>query len=459
MGFIISLLLLEITGIFFLSNIITRARYRYSLTELVSLSFFIGVFFISFQTLMLYFLGQDLRLPHVVAMPSLMLILVLSRYLSRPERMKDFSAAPVKPGYTYLEKALLLGIILQLLWVIFLVLPTPVHSHDAVANYALKAKMLYAEGMVPAGFFSLSEATVSHSDYPPLLPFLMNWIYSFTGFNDLSVNMIMPVLYAMFLLLFYSLIRKLFSRTYSLMTVFLLATIPQLYDYAAIIHTDLILTALVTCGSVYFFLYMRSGSRTQALLSSVLFGTALWVKNEAIVFVGAFLLVFFMYSVKRELSGTNKRRYNDLIAVLTTIALMAGPWFFVKSCQASVNSDMSIAEMTSNRILANVKDIPVLLDLFQQEVFGPKKWNIFWVMAGAVFIWKRKDLWRENQLYVTLFILVSAAGYFVGYMMTTGNNLFFYVNTTISRFMLHFTGITLFAAAVLCGEEAEKMAN
>jgi len=38
-------------------------------------------------------------------------------------------------------------------------------------------------------------------------------------------------------------------------------------------------------------------------------------------------------------------------------------------------------------------------------------------------------------------------------MLTTGNNLFFYVNTTISRFMLHFTGITLLLAAFLCRDE------
>ena len=114
---------------------------------------------------------------------------------------------------------------------------------------------------------------------------------------------------------------------------------------------------------------------------------------------------------------------------------------------------MNIGDFTPERIWQNVRDIPILLNLFQQEVFGPKKWNIFWVLFFFVMIWKRKMLWKEEFFYITLFLMLAVLGYFAGYMATTGNNLFFYVNTTISRFMLHFTGICMMLMMLLCGKE------
>ncbi|MFH1837596.1 MAG: glycosyltransferase family 39 protein [Candidatus Omnitrophota bacterium] len=452
MSFIFPLFFIEIVGIFFMTVLIKKKRYDYSIPELLSLSFFLGMVFISFQTLFFYLCGIDLDLANSVAVPSIMLLLVIARYAGRPERLKEFKRRSITDKWTVLEKILVLGIVLQLFWTVFLVFPTPIHSHDAVANYAMKAKMMYTFGNIPQGFFSLSEATVSHPDYPPLLPFLLNWIYSFTGFNDLTANMIMPVIFLAFLTLFYSLLKKTLKRIHALLIVFLFATIPQVYDYATIIHADLILTAFITAALAYFISYIRTGNRIEALLSFFLFGGSLWIKNEAIVFTGAFILIFIAYFFKCQ-KDEKRRVSRDLISGIILIAVLAAPWFFVKACQSVPNSDMDLSALTPAHFLQNVKDIPIILDLFQQEVFGPKKWNIFWILIFACAVWKRKALWKNDIFYVTAFILLAAAGYFAGYMLTTGNNLFFYVNTTISRFMLHFTGIAMLLLAGLCGDD------
>jgi 4-amino-4-deoxy-L-arabinose transferase-like glycosyltransferase len=253
--------------------------------------------------------------------------------------------------------------------------------------------------------------------------------------------------YLAFLALFYSLARKRFGRTYSLLAVFMLATIPQVADYATIMYADLPFAALVTCGTMYMAQYIRSAQRADLMLASALFGISLWTKNEAAVFAGCFWAVLIVFFARTE--RHNKRNVaGELVTAFLLMAVIAAPWFVVRS-SAAANSDLDMAKLTFGRLMQNVRDIPVFLDLFQQEVFGPKKWNIFWVMFFAALIWKRKELWKRENIYVMLFITLAFAGYFSAYMMMTGENLYFYVNTTISRFMLHFCGIALFLMANL----------
>ena len=345
---------------------------------------------------------------------------------------------------------------MQLVWTFFLVLPVPIQAHDALANYALKAKMFFFTGGIPEGFFASSEAAVSHPDYPLFLPMVMTWLYQFMGFNDVVVNLIMPLIFAAFLGLFYSQMIKMFSRSISILALFMLSTISQLADYATVIHADLVLTVLITSAFINFVLFVRNGKSCNLILSSLMFGFSLWAKNEAMVFTAAFLLSTLIYVVRHDAFRT-KEKFVYLSAAASIIAVIAFPWFFVRFINSVSNSDMNLASMSLSRLLQNVKDIPVLFDLFQEEVFGPKNWNIFWILVFASMIYKRKDIFRGEVLLMTMFLMVAAAGYFSGYMLTTGYNLYFYVNTSISRFMLHFSGIFMFYMFYLLKEDLREV--
>jgi len=451
--FILSLLSVEVLGAFFALLVFRKGRRGYSIIEAASLSFLLGLGAVTLQLFFYDLAGIGFSLMDIAAVPVVLAIMIFARYAAKPERFNEFfTGAKGSAGWSLTERLIAAGIILQIAWVVMFVAPVPVNSHDAVANYALKAKMFHFAGAVPAGFFGWPEMTVAHPDYPLFLPFVMTWIYAFTGFNDFQVNMIMPCIYVAFLGLLYGQLRKLFARAHALLAVFLLATVPQVADYAVIIHADLALTAFVGCALAYFALYVRNMRRPEIVLSSVLFGLALWIKNEAAVFAAAFIVVLAVFAV-RTAPRSGKRVYADLLIAFMLISAIAAPWFWAKAGNAVVNSDIDFASLTPARVWQNVREIPALLNLFQQEVFGPKKWNIFWVMFFAALVWKRKELRHGAPGCIALFILLSAAGYFIAYMATTGENLYFYVNTTISRFMLHFSGAAVLLMAFLLREE------
>jgi 4-amino-4-deoxy-L-arabinose transferase-like glycosyltransferase len=324
-----------------------------------------------------------------------------------------------------------------------------------VANYALKAKIFFLSSEIPAGFFSWGESTVAHPDYPLFLPLVMTWIYTFTGFNDVAVKLLMPLMYLGFIAVFYSMMKKLFSGKYALVCAFILATIPQLADYATIIHADLILAVFVTVGILYFMSYMRTLRTFELLLASFMMGSSLWIKNEAMVFASSFALVAVLFLLRSE-KKVKKRVLADVSRSAALLVAIALPWILTRFFECAANSDLDIASLTVQRLWENIKELPSLLNLFQQEVFGPKKWNIFWVIFFAALVWKRKKLLTGENLYPVVFIGVSALAYFCAYMFMTGENLYFYVNTTISRFMLHFTGVAAVLGGYLLYEEVEK---
>ncbi len=456
MSFFFSVLSLEVIGFFFMLMIVKRRRYPCPIAELASLSYFLGMGFGVYFLMLYHFAGLAFTFAHVVSIPVVMAILTAAYYFSRPERGRELAPEARWKRWNLAEWLLALGVLAQLVWIVFLVIPVPVSSHDAVANYALKAKIFYFAGGIPAGYPAWNEATVAHPGYPPLLPLLMTWVYCFTTFDDLVVKMLMPVIYLAFIVLFYSQMKRFFTRAYAMLAVFLLATIPQLADYATRMYADLILAAFITCAVGYFMLYVREMKSVYMVLAALLMAFSLWVKNEAIVFTGVFAICSIVLC-KKTRPSLKQRAFRDTVMALLVMAAIAAPWFFAKLSGGHVNSDIDLARLTPERLWQNVKDIPVMLNLFQQQVFGPKKWNMLWVMVFAGLIWKRKSLWKGECFYLTLFLVLSIAGYFAGYMVTTGENLFFYVNTTLSRFMLHFCGISLFLLAFLVYDDVKQL--
>ncbi|MBF0216263.1 MAG: HAD-IIIA family hydrolase [Candidatus Omnitrophica bacterium] len=450
MSFLLSMAYLMVIGSFTLYIVADVLKYKCSLIEFVSLSFFLGLAVVTVSFPAFNFLGVDLKNIKWVLYCSLF---IAGLYFLRSKKnftglFSRYFAAPGKAriGLTVPEILLLSGIAIELLWVVFLAWSYPVDSHDALAGYALKAKMFYSAGSIPPGFFGYTEGMVAHPDYPLFLPFLMTWVYEFTGFNDCTVQLVMPVTYFFTLTLYYSVARKRFDRLFSIGAVFFIATVPQVADYAAFINADYFLFAFVGAAFMYLSFYGRGNDKGYLVLSSALFGLSVWIKNEGIVFAVSALLALLARMLLYPEKGKGSK---DMLWLLGGIAAIALPWFAFKKFMGVMNNDINPSDYSMSVLWTNFRDLPILLDFLQRQVFGPKKWNLFWMIFWTLVILKRRDLLRKERIIQTVFILLASLGYFAGYMAMTGTNLYFYANTTISRFMLHFAGISMFYMALL----------
>jgi 4-amino-4-deoxy-L-arabinose transferase-like glycosyltransferase len=447
MMFFFSVLSMWTMGAAFLAFAANKSKHVFSYPEFAGMSLIVGMVLSVFTLFFYSSIGLRFDILNILAIPSILFAMTISRYLAKPCKVGEViskEGTPEKWGLA--EKLLLSAVAVQVVWVFFLTIPFPVHAHDAAANYALKAKIFFFYSGIPAGFFSWSESTVAHPDYPLFLPLMMTWIYSFIGFNDVIVRLIMPLFYVGFMAVFFSSMRKLFSLSYALLATFILATIPQIADFSTIMHADIILTGFVTISVLYLMRYIRSGKGIELIMASFMMGSSIWIKNEAMVFTAVFILLLAVL-IARSARENKKKVLRDVLRSLALLAAISAPWILTRVSVGAVNSDLDIKSLTASRVWENISHIPALLNLFQQEVFGPKKWNIFWVIFFVSIAWKRKQLFKGEIFYLSVFLGVSALAYFGAYMAMTGENLYFYVNTTISRFMMHFAPV----AAVLTG--------
>jgi len=142
--------------------------------------------------------------------------------------------------------------------------------------------------------------------------------------------------------------------------------------------------------------------------------------------------------------------------VLPLVIVTAG-WIFIKGKLGFVNTDIDIAALTLKRLGENLSYIPFFLNKFQQEVFGPKKWNILWILVFSGIILRHRRFRDFPGKLIGIFMLVNLFVYFIANIIYMGSNLYFHINTTLSRFMIHFSGVVTFMMAYMFWEDLKDM--
>jgi hypothetical protein len=189
------------------------------------------------------------------------------------------------------------------------------------------------------------------------------------------------------------------------------------------------------------------------VFSALFFGLAAWVKNESVVFICVFFLLLIFYLVR---SKDIRRLINNLLLSFFVFFTVSAPWIIFKLYNGLVNSDINVSHLGWDRFLFNLKDSWWVFYNLQMEFFNLKKWNIFWIIVILVLFFKRKNIFRGLASYASFFIIISALGYFCAYLFVTNYDVDFYVEKTLSRFMLHFCGLFIFLVLYLLkGEGAD----
>jgi hypothetical protein len=456
MSFILSLLALWIMGFCLVSILFRKNSQELSWVETFSLSYFMGIGVVTCQLFIYYLLGIKFDLCHVIWLPVFSSICVLVCILMKKNKKEIVNSAyTIQNPWLLIEKIILGFIVLQVCWIFYLVWPFPVDSYDALASYAFKAKIFYLNQGIPAGFFNWGEMKVTHPDYPLMLPFFMTWVYIFTGFNDVLVIKIVPITLIFFLFLFYSQLKRFFNRTYALWALFLICTLRQIVNYVTIIHADFFLLAFATAAFLYFMRYMVSLNRLFLLIASIMFAFTLLLKSEGMIFTFSYLLCLAIFVYRSSLD--KKNRIKDLCIALLTILLIAGPWFLLKFSKHMVNSDVNLSLLSFPRFFHNMTALPVILNEFQKQVFGIKKWIFFWMGILLTLILMYRRLFKGRNFYSTLFLLTCVAWYVIGYGLFTSDTVFYYANKTMSRFIIHLAGLYLFLAMCLVWEKDNEL--
>lgn len=348
-----------------------------------------------------------------------------------------------------LEKFFIFGISLEAAYTFFKALVRPIEAYDAIAIYGLKSKIFYLAGGVGHNFFSAFKDFVPHIEYPLLIPLAETSVYTFLGsLNDILVKAIFPLFYLSLLILVYSLARRFIERKPSLLVTFLLATIPQLGDFATNGYADIAFTFYCSSSIFYLFLWARERKGTLLIISFVMSILAMWTKSEGLMFAGINILLTFIYMLYERKFVKNALLYSVMLMIIAVayVALVS------KLSGTLPQGDFSKPAAAGKEVnLADIRRIFTILYEYQIQLFGPKKWNMIWVLFLAGFFLCLKNIFSKNMAMLTFAIILAFCGYTAVYMISP--DLSWHLSKSASRVFIHFLPVVVLWLALIYKEK------
>ncbi len=353
-------------------------------------------------------------------------------------------------GLPFLEKFFISAISFEIAYAFFRTFIKPMESYDGIAIYALKAKIFYLAKTIPANFFRDFAAFVPHIEYPLLIPLAETSFYVFLGsLNDLLVKMIFPLYYTALVLIFYSVSHRFLNRRGSLFFTFLLATIPQVTDFATNGYADIPFAFYCSASFFYLYLWLRQKEGPFLVLSIILSVFAVWTKAEGLLFAAVNSAVVIICMIKEKRASVKEILYVTMSMIVVVAYVLV--W---RSLGLEVNTDFAPSGSSAlAKIITGLSRIPAILYEYQIQFFGPKKWNIIWVIFIAGFVLKFKKIFSKELMPLTAALILVFAGYSFVYMLSSAPQGFgWHLSTSGSRLFIHFVPIAVLWLALLFKE-------
>lgn len=422
--------------------------------EMIALSYVVGLGLVTMEMLLFYFLKVPLS-PTRILIPFAVLLFINAvvnifvfpnGFAKKPCCKKDEGRSGVMAIF------LMVGIAFEVAYAFFRALIKPIESYDAIAIYAVKAKMLYLSKAINSEFFIAIKA-FPHPDYPLNIPFAETFLYMcMRDLDDVMVKAIFPLFFTAALAILYYAIRRFATKTYALVFVFILATIPQFNSYAANAYHELPLACYYLASAVLLLRWFGDTSLTRYLpLSAVLVGFAAWTKNEGLLYCVVNMAVLAVF-IARNFDKIKIKNLFFAAAYPVIIVLMMLPWVIIKRTYGITNSEINLVNINIQYLIAQVHKLMPIAYEFQKQFFGPKRWNIFWpaALTIAVIFYRRATSGLAG--YIALSITLAVAGYVLFYLISYVDVVYF-LSKTWSRFLLHFLPVAVLWIAMILKDE------
>ena len=420
--------------------IVSGKKLKLHLLEKMCLSYGLGLGVLSVEMFLFFFFNIKYGLKEILLPWVPIVIFNLVAGLKRTE-----------PDNTYKDKISLLGIFLtagitlEVLYAFFRALVRPLESYDSVATYAIKSKIFYLAGAIPQGYFNGLGLLFPHVDYPLNIPLSQTLMYIFMcSLNDQLVKAIFPLYFVAILGILYYGIRRFAGRTYALVFIFILASIPQFNNFATNAYIDVPLSYYYLTATLFLFYWFKEPDTIGFLyVSAIMTALAGWTKNEGLVYcaINVIVLAIYLFSSRK---GLEKKYLLRGIQYIVLVAVILLPWLIIRKSAAVMNSDFGTLDAGRFDIVAQLRKVIPMFYEFQRQIFGPKKWNIFWIVFIIALVVYRKKLFTKYSRYITIPLVLVICGYIAAYLLTQIT-----MPSLWSRLMLHFLPIAVYLLALL----------
>jgi hypothetical protein len=412
---------------FGLVNIFLSKKDDASFAERLAFGFCLGLML---TTIVMYFVFSGLHIPFSAPAISIALLpfLLAGIYVTYKNELADLDLSGLKT-LKPLEMLLIALILLQIFFVFSSLMIKPVSGCDAWANYSLRAKAYF----------------IDKSAHVPLLPETIQglnnslnqtWVFvCINEWNDILGKIMFPFYYVSLLLLFYFAARRVQPRLTSLLTTYILSSLPFLVYHATIEYCDLMVAIYLFAAISLMFLWFNKLQNRYLMLSFIFLFSTILIKKESFFHI-AIISAVFLAAIFSKKMGKNQTvitiRKLSFAYIAAGIAFLL--WMVLISPQDGILFVRSI----------DLSRIPVLLSVFSFYLFTGDNWNIVWSMLIILLIFKYKRLWENYNMYLLAIILLELVG-FMAYYFFSQQDIFnwLFIYTPALRNMLQFMPVVV----------------
>jgi hypothetical protein len=407
-----------------------------------------------FQALRLSFSTVALLAP-LLGVCGLAFLFERRRRLQERNSGSQFSVAAVP--FEGFEWFLMTAIILEMLRALFRAWLLPMEAYDAVSNWGLKAKAIFLAGSIPESFLQNPNYQVFHPDYPLLVPLLESYVYRFVGdLREPSVKVVFPLFLAGCVVVLFSVLRRAGqTRRGCLLFSFLLVSIPYFSEQATNGYADVVVSFYFGAASLYLYLWQTTGRGLFLAVSALLTGCAALTKNEGVVLCGIHLV--WLAAVLLSRSGIAFRnKLASLGIYLCILAAVLMPWYLFKDSLGLRNDLINREALTAGLSWNSLNRVGPILYHLQTQVFGPKNWNLVWILLCVAVGLRRDVLWRSPAVFVLCAMGWTLVAYMSVYLITPYTippfDVTWHLRTSASRLLLHLLPQVVFLIGLAFGE-------
>jgi len=316
----------------------------------------------------------------------------------------------------------------QILFVTLQAIRAPLGSFDSWSLWEFKGRHFWLDQGVSGRFLADHSIIFAHPAYPPLLPLLMAWVYTWAGTAEpVLMKPIFPCFFATLLLAFFAALQPRVGVRLALPATAALALLPRMAEYAGTGLADVPLAAYLVAAAATI---TSTDQRRSALTCGIFLGLALSTKHEGLVFFAAAVLSLALVS-----------RLRPLLVWVTVPALCIGaPWYLYVS--AAGVPDRDFLPMTIGNLVSHSGRFGPIARLFSLNLLAVDEWLVLWFAFGAALIiaLRRHRMRAAALLPVVVLPLVV---YVVSLTLSAWPDPMLHVRTSLDRLILVTTPFAL----------------
>lgn len=404
--------------------------------ELIGLSVAVGAGIVPWLMLMLSMLGHAPTRGPILLLGGLAALSVIRLRLR-------FSAATlprtklggyVMPAFALLlvQAALLIGQSL-----------VPTYELDAVAIWGLKAKILFTDPLRPTpDYFSNLSLSLTHLDYPLLVPMLWVGGFAMQGHADETTSKLILLLPTLSIaLMVYGFAARKAGRSIAWVLTALAIGSAATTRWAAQGLADQTLAMFIGAAAVALFRFAEDDRVGDALLLGTFAAFAALTKLEGGVLLALVSLAILVGSIRR-------RRL--LLGVLCVVVFYTPWWLWAR--QLPHTHENYGERLSPANLLAHLNHIPFVLRALRSS-FQPLTWWPILLLLLASAATNLRPLRRPAVIAAWLILLIHLAADFAAYLVSpwdaaTPNGTQVLVGFTFDRLLLQLTPLVVLLIAV-----------